>query len=82
LGIGAAVGGGGGGGHGAAMVPDDYYEVYVKYLTCMELYSKVVSDRGGEDCAGALKRSTHGLRHKVQLCPWTVSQVVMVSMAR
>jgi hypothetical protein len=29
----------------AAAVPDDYYEVYVKYLTCMELYSKVVSGR-------------------------------------
>jgi hypothetical protein len=34
-------------------VPDDYYEVYVKYLTCMELYSKVVSDRC---CARVLER--------------------------
>jgi hypothetical protein len=57
LGIGAAAVGGGGGAGGGG-VPDDYYEVYVKYLTCMELYSKVVS---GGACDGVLKRNQHCL---------------------
>jgi hypothetical protein len=44
-GLGSGLGTGGAAAAGG-VVPDDYYEVYVKYLTCMELYSKVVS-RGG-----------------------------------